>query len=123
MDYPLSAVVHPSLVVSLTDVFNKEDWLEIFDYLLAHPYSPWMYVCILLEMVKMVEASLLKSTTVEKIAATLRKEKNLNVKDLIARAGKTANNDKKVLKEIYSDTFFPISKERYPIINFMPKKR
>ena len=73
LDYPLSAILHPSLLVSLTDVLNKEDWLEVFDYLLSHPYSPWLYVCILLEMIKMVEGSLLKSTSVEKIAVALRK--------------------------------------------------
>ena len=39
-DYPLSAIIQPLLLVALTDVLNKEDTLEVYDYLVAHPFSP-----------------------------------------------------------------------------------
>jgi hypothetical protein len=40
LDYPLSAIIQPVLLVSLTDVLNKQHTLEVFDYLAAHPFTP-----------------------------------------------------------------------------------
>jgi hypothetical protein len=40
LDYPLSAIIQPLLLVSLTDILNKQNTLEIFDYLAAHPFTP-----------------------------------------------------------------------------------
>lgn len=39
-EYPLSAVLNPILLVCLTDILNKEDSLQLLDFLIAHPFSP-----------------------------------------------------------------------------------
>lgn len=46
LDYPLSAIMQPLLLVSLTDILNKQNTLEVFDYLAAHPFTPELYLCI-----------------------------------------------------------------------------
>lgn len=45
-DYPLSAIVQPLLLVGLTDILNKDETLQIYDYLVSHPYSPELYLCV-----------------------------------------------------------------------------
>ena len=39
-DYPLSAIIQPVLLVALTDVLNKQQTIEVYDYLVAHPFTP-----------------------------------------------------------------------------------
>jgi hypothetical protein len=79
LDYPLSAIVQPLLLVSLTDILNKQNTLEIFDYLASHPFTPELYLCIIASILSKVEDKLCTLNTVEDIALTLRKEKNLNI--------------------------------------------
>jgi hypothetical protein len=79
LDYPLSAIIQPLLLVSLTDILNKQNTLEVFDYLAAHPFTPELYLCIIAVTLSKVEDKLCTLGTVEEIALALRKEKNLNI--------------------------------------------
>lgn len=38
LDYPLSSLINPMFVVTLTDVFNRKDWLEICDFWVTNPF-------------------------------------------------------------------------------------
>lgn len=42
-------------LVSFTDVLNKKDWLEIFDYVMTKPYQPWLLLCIIIELLRYLE--------------------------------------------------------------------
>ena len=79
LDYPLSAIVQPLLLVSMTDILNKQNTLEVFDFLAAHPFSPELYLCIIACILSRVEDKLCTYNTVEDIALALRKEKNLKI--------------------------------------------
>ncbi len=39
-NYSLAAILNPMILVCLTDVLNKEDSLQIMDFLVTNPYSP-----------------------------------------------------------------------------------
>ncbi len=60
LNYPLSAVIWPSLSVCLTDIVNKKNSLEILDYLVSHPYSPEMFLCIAVSIFKHIEKDICK---------------------------------------------------------------
>ena len=59
-DYPLSSVINPMLISCLTDVLNRQDWLQVFDYLVAHPFQPELLVGVALAVVRSVEGKLIK---------------------------------------------------------------
>ena len=71
-------------VVSLTDVLNRSDWLELFDFLVVNPFKPWYLICFALALVKCVEEKLVKLGSVEEMALGLRKEKSINMRVLLA---------------------------------------
>lgn len=79
LDYPLSALIQPLLLVSLTDILNKQHTLQVFDYLAAHPFSPELYLCIVAVILSKMEDRLCALESVEEMALVLRKEKNLNM--------------------------------------------
>jgi DNA-directed RNA polymerase subunit L len=54
-DYPLSAIIQPILLVSLTDILNKEQTIEAYDYLVAHPFTPELYLCLVVTIVSKME--------------------------------------------------------------------
>ena len=85
-DYPLSAIVQPLLLVALTDVLNKQETLEIYDYLVAHPFNPQLYLCVAVVIVMKVEDRLCGMGSIEDIALCLRKEKKLKIGDIIKEA-------------------------------------
>ena len=85
-DYPISAVINPMFVASLTDILNRQDWLQIFDHLVTRPFQPGLYITIGLAIVKCVEARLLKLSSVEEISISLRKEKNISMEVIIQEA-------------------------------------
>lgn len=39
-DYPLSAVIQPILLVAMTDILNRQQTLQIYDYLVSYPFTP-----------------------------------------------------------------------------------
>lgn len=86
LDYPLSAIVQPLLLVSLTDILNKQHTLEVFDYLVAHPFTPELYLCIVAVILTRMEDKLCSLNSVEDIALMLRKEKNLDMEAVIGEA-------------------------------------
>ena len=69
----------------------------------------------------MVEDILCSLNSVESISLGLRKEKNLNVRQIIEGALEIAENDEEELSEIYKDYAFPICKGRYPVCQFVKK--
>lgn len=109
-------------VVSLTDVLNRSDWLELFDFLVINPFKPWYFVCFTLALVKCVEEKLVKLGSVEEIALGLRKEKNINMKFLLAEIPKIEERYGEKLKKMYENSYFPIKKGRYPIFKFFKEK-
>lgn len=86
LDYPLSAIVQPLLLVSMTDILNKQNTLEVFDFLAAHPFTPELYLCIIASILSRVEDKLCTYNTVEDIALALRKEKNLKIEEILGQA-------------------------------------
>lgn len=64
LDYPMSAVINPMFVATLTDVLNRQDWLQIFDHLVTHSFEPGLYIAVGLAIVKSVENNLLKLTSI-----------------------------------------------------------
>ena len=60
LDYPLSSLINPMFVVSLTDVLNKKNWLEIFDFLVTNPFEPWHYISVAITIVYLIEEKLEK---------------------------------------------------------------
>lgn len=51
----LGGLIWPMFLVSFTDVLNKKDWLEIFDYVMTKPYQPWLLLCIIIELLRYLE--------------------------------------------------------------------
>lgn len=86
LNYPLSSVINPIFVVSMTDILNRNDWLVIFDYLTANSTRPWLYVCVVMVIVKSIEKKLIKMKTIEDIAFGLRREKSLRMNIVILEA-------------------------------------
>lgn len=43
------------LSVAMTDVLNRDQWLQVFDFLVTYPFSPWFYLCIGMALLKSVE--------------------------------------------------------------------
>jgi hypothetical protein len=82
----LSAIIQPLLLVGLTDILNKDNTLEVYDYLAGHPFSPELYLCITSTILSKVEDRLCMLESVEDIALVLRKEKNLNIQSIIEDA-------------------------------------
>jgi hypothetical protein len=119
LDYPLSAIVQPLLLVSLTDVLNRQHTLEVFDYLAAHPFAPELYLCIVAVILVKVEDKLCSLGTVEEIALVLRKEKNLDMEAVIAEAVELAVEEEEELATIYANPIFPLSRGRYPLCQFI----
>lgn len=72
-DYPLSAIIQPVLLVALTDVLNKEQTIEVYDYLVAHPFTPELYLCLAVTIVAKMEEKLCRMGSIEDIAICLRK--------------------------------------------------
>jgi hypothetical protein len=120
-DYPLSAIVQPLLLVALTDILNKQDTLEIYDYLAAHPYSPELFLCIAVTIVSKVEDKLCALASVEDIALCLRKEKKINIADIIKEAAALAKREEEELSQMYEQVAFPLSTQRYPACEFIKK--
>jgi hypothetical protein len=48
----LGGLVWPMFLVSFTDVLNKTDWLEVFDYVLVKPNKPWLLLAIIIELLR-----------------------------------------------------------------------
>ena len=82
----MSAIIQPLLLVAMTDILNKQDTLEVYDYLAAHPFSPELYLCIAVTVVSKVEEKLCGLSSIEDIALCLRKEKKLNIQEIIREA-------------------------------------
>jgi hypothetical protein len=70
-----------------------------------------------------VEDKLCSLNTVEEIALVLRKEKNLNMEDVIAEAVQLAVEEEEELGLIYSTPIFPLSKGRYPLCQFIKQTK
>lgn len=97
-DYPLSAIIQPMFVVSLTDVLNKRDWLELMDFLVTNAFKPELYISSAMAIVKSVEENLIKLKSVEEISVCLRREKNLSMGGIIGQAKQLGQKYEKELK-------------------------
>lgn len=85
-DYPLSAIIQPLLLVGLTDILNKEETLQVYDYLVAHPFSPELYLCVAVTIVSQVEDKLCNLSSIDDVALCLRKEKKLDIQEVLKEA-------------------------------------
>jgi hypothetical protein len=72
-NYTLGAILNPMILVCLTDVLNKEDSLQVLDFLISNPYSPEYFICVAVAIVAMFEEQLCKMKSVEEISVALRK--------------------------------------------------
>lgn len=72
-NYTLGAILNPMILVCLTDVLNKEDSLQIMDFLVTNPFNPELFICITIQIVAMCEDQLCKLNSVEEISTALRK--------------------------------------------------
>jgi hypothetical protein len=39
-------------LVCFTDVLNKQDWLELFDFVVLRPEQPWLLLAIIIELLR-----------------------------------------------------------------------
>ena len=90
LDYPLSAVLEPLLLVVLTDILNKEQTLKVFDFLVSRPFSPELFLCVTAAIVGSIEGQLCKIGSIEDIACALRREKNLDMGYIFEAASRMA---------------------------------
>lgn len=118
LDYPLGSLVNPMFVVSLTDVLNRKDWLEICDFLAINPFEPWHYISVAIAIVSLVEDRLEKLFSVEDMSLTLRKEKNIPMQLVIKNAKELSSKYKDRFLFIYKDSAFPVQEGRYPVVKF-----
>lgn len=63
-NYTLGAILNPMILVSLTDVLNKDDSLQIMDFLVTNPFNPELFICIAIQIVVMSENRLCKLSSV-----------------------------------------------------------
>ena len=63
-NYSLGAIINPMILVCLTDVLNKEDSLQVLDFLVANSYSPEYFVCIAIAILAMFEGRICKMNSV-----------------------------------------------------------
>jgi hypothetical protein len=52
-NYTLGAILNPMILVCLTDVLNKDDSLQVLDFLISNPYSPEYFICVAVAIVAM----------------------------------------------------------------------
>lgn len=79
-------------MVGLTDILNKDETLQVYDYLVAHPYSPELYLSITAVILKAMEDKLCAMMSIEDIALCLRKEKKLKIQHIIEEAVSLASS-------------------------------
>ena len=53
--YSFSSLVWPMFLVNFSDVLNKQDWLQLFDYLLIHPSRPWLLLCCIVALLQSLQ--------------------------------------------------------------------
>lgn len=56
------------ILVCLTDVLNKEDSLQLLDFLITNPYSPEYFLTSAISIILYVEDELCKLKTIEDIS-------------------------------------------------------
>lgn len=64
-NYSLGAIINPMILVCLTDVLNKQDSLQVLDFLVSNPFSPEYFICVAVAIVAMFEGQLCKMRSVE----------------------------------------------------------
>jgi hypothetical protein len=45
-------------VVTLTDVVNKKDWLQLCDFWVTNPFKPWHYLSVAIALVQSIQDQL-----------------------------------------------------------------
>lgn len=71
--YPFSSFIWPMFLVLFTDVLNKDDWLQLFDYVFINPNSPEILLCCIVALLKSLDKHLLKANSLEEMHRILRK--------------------------------------------------
>jgi hypothetical protein len=61
------------VLVCLTDVLNKEESLQVLDFLVSNPFSPEYFICIAISIIANFEENLCKLNSVEEISVALRR--------------------------------------------------
>lgn len=63
-NYTLAAILNPMILVCLTDVLNKDDSLQVMDFLVTNPFNPEFFICLAIQIVAMSEERLCKLNSV-----------------------------------------------------------
>lgn len=69
----MGQLVWPSFLVSLTDILNKADWLQVFDWLMVQPEFPELLPCFYIELLKYLEPEILAASNIQQMHKILRK--------------------------------------------------
>jgi hypothetical protein len=48
----IGGLIWPMFLVCFTDVLNKQDWLELFDFVVLRPEQPWLLLAIIIELLR-----------------------------------------------------------------------
>lgn len=126
LNHTLGSLLWPMFLVTFTDVFNKSDWLKVFDYVFVQPDRPWLLLAILIELVRHLEPELIAAKSLEKMHAVLRRERKGHIAAILRCAEELARGKEKGFREVCKAGRFPLPKGRYPILQFIhqdPKVR
>ncbi len=53
-EYTLASIINPMIVVCLTDVLNRQDSLQLLDFLVTNPQCPELFLCAAISIILFV---------------------------------------------------------------------